>query len=130
MKKIVFFILQIIGLCLINKLGMIIAERFHLPLPGNVLGMLLLFIFLLTGVIKIQWIEEGAQFLNKHLSFFYIPIAVGLMNYGDFFLKNGVALAVILFGSSIIGLCVTGGVTQFSAKGKEEMVHGKHHHTL
>ncbi|HZG72693.1 MAG TPA: CidA/LrgA family protein [Chondromyces sp.] len=132
MRKYALFVLQILGLWLINKAGYWIVDFFHIPLPGNVMGMIILFFLLITRVVKIEWIEHGAGFLNKHLAFFFIPIAVGLMEYGDLILTSGWALATVLFGSSIIGFACTGGLSQLLAKKKiteeeGEKVHERHH---
>jgi holin-like protein len=130
MKQGLIFILQIAVLWLINEIGYVIVEFFHIPIPGNVLGMVILFILLLTGVVKVSWIEKGALFLNKHLAFFFIPISVGLMSYGHFFVKNGLSLAVILLGSSIIGLFITGHASQWMGKEKEGDINERRHYSV
>lgn len=71
------FIVQIALLWAIYQLGNWLAELSHLPVPGNVLGMLILFLLLLTGVVQIHWIEEGADFLLKHLAFSLFPLPLG-----------------------------------------------------
>jgi holin-like protein len=53
-----------------------------LPVPGNVLGIVILFSLLCLGVIRIEQVEEVADFLLKHLMFFFIPIVAGLMEWG------------------------------------------------
>ncbi|KAB7706243.1 murein hydrolase regulator LrgA [Bacillus aerolatus] len=134
MKEGCLFLAQLLFLWLIYQLGLIIADFLHLPIPGNVLGMLILFILLSTKIIKIQWIETGASFLNKHLAFFFVPIAVGLMTYSHLLKESGLALAVVLFGSSMIGMAVTGGLAQFvsakSLKKEEEGSVGEQRHSL
>jgi holin-like protein len=96
------FIGQIALLWAIYQLGNWVAETIHLPLPGNVLGMIILFLLLLTGIIRLPWIEEGADFLLKHLAFFFIPIAVGLMQWIGLFQLSGVQLlASIILGTAV-----------------------------
>ncbi|WP_100331195.1 CidA/LrgA family protein [Bacillus xiapuensis] len=131
MKEGCLFSIQIVILWGINRFGYWLADLWQLPLPGNVLGMLLLFMLLVTKVIKVEWVERGAAFLNKHLTFFFIPIAVGLMMYGELIVKSGLALAAVVFGSSLIGLVITGGVTQTLAKRAEkEVVRNEQHHSI
>ena len=96
------FIGQIALLWAIYQVGNWVAETVHLPLPGNVLGMIILFLLLLTGIIRLPWIEEGADFLLKHLAFFFIPIAVGLMQWIGLFQLSGVQLlASIIMGTAV-----------------------------
>ena len=119
---------------MINEISYFIVNYFSIPMPGNVLGMMILFLLLITNVIKLSWIEQGAAFLNKHLAFFFVPIAVGLMTYGGLIAESGWSLAAVLFGSSILGLAVTGGITQILAKkaNSKEKVESKHerHHII
>lgn len=119
LKFIFVFILQLSVLWVLNELGSIIVQWMHLPIPGNVVGMLLLFILLLTGVIKLEWIDQASSFLLKHLVFFFIPITVGIMTLGPMFLQNGISLLVILIVSGVLGIIVTGGSAQLLAKKRE-----------
>lgn len=92
--------LQFLGQCillwLISWAGDQAAILTNLPIPGNVLGMLLLFVLLLTGVIKLEYIQEAANFLLKHLVFFFIPVAVGLMNWGGLFYTHAAVLTLAI----------------------------------
>lgn len=82
--------------------------------------MILLLILLMTGMVKLHWIEETASFLNKHLGFFFIPICVGLMTMGPFLLKNGFYIISILLLSTSIGIIASGWFTQLFAKDKRK----------
>ena len=126
--KILKYILQIIGLILINKAGFYIVEILNLRIPGNVLGMILLFVLLWTRVVRLEWFEGAADFLVRHLSFFFVPISVGLMTLGGLIAENGIQLAVILFLSAIIGMAFTGVTSNvlIKRKGGEETGNSAH----
>ena len=79
-----------------------------LPVPGNVLGIMVLFLLLSAGVVKERWISEAASFLLRHLVFFFIPVAVGLMNWGAVFYDYGWVLLGAIVGSTALLLLVTG----------------------
>lgn len=72
--------------------------------------------FLLTGIIQLKWVDIGASLLNRHLSFFFIPISVGLMTLGSIFMSSGIRLLFILVLSAIIGIIGTGLTSQLLAK--------------
>lgn len=72
-EKILAFPVQLTVLLVICKLGYYLADLFHLPIPGNVIGMILLFILLQTKVLKVEWIELASGFLVKHLAFSLFP---------------------------------------------------------
>jgi holin-like protein len=65
-------------------LGRGIVTVFHLPLPSSVVGMLVLFIFLLTGIMKLEWIEKASTFQLKHLTLLFIPPIVSLFLSSSF----------------------------------------------
>jgi len=100
--------------------GTQIAERSGLPIPGSVIGVVLLFLLLLSGVIKLKHVEEVADYLLKHLVFFFIPIAVALMNTADIFLENGWILAIAIFFGAIFPFWVTGHITQMLRRRRGE----------
>ncbi len=48
-------------------------------LPGSVMGMVLLFLALLTGIVKAKDIRKVAEFLTKNMTLFFLPAAIGIM---------------------------------------------------
>jgi holin-like protein len=92
------------------------VKFFHIPLPGSVLGMICLFALLSMGVIKEQWLTVATTPLLRHLSFFFIPIAVELMEWGDLFLQKGYLLFLPLVVSTLVALLTTGGIVQIFTK--------------
>jgi holin-like protein len=129
MKKTLIIVIQLFFLWLINEVGYFLVGAFNLPLPGNVLGLVILFVLLLTGVIPLKWVEEASTFLIKHLAFFFIPIAVGLMNFGPLFLQNGISLLIVIIGSAAIGIYVTGAISQRLAEKKVGAANDRSRHS-
>jgi holin-like protein len=103
---------QIGLLFLIFRAGQWGVAWFHLRLPGNVLGMLLLFALLSLGLVRETWIHEGATLLTKHLALFFIPIAVGLMEWWPLFRVEGHWLLLALLVSTLATLLAAGGFVQ------------------
>lgn len=129
-KRVWKFTVQLFILIIIYQAGNIIAQFLRLQIPGNVIGIVLLFVLLWAGVIKVEQIEFAAGWLIKHLGFFFIPISVGLMTLGDIIRINGLSLLIILIVSAFIGIVTAGKMTQtvilFSKKEKVEY----HDHAL
>ncbi len=130
MKKFVLILFQILILITINQLGVMISKWLSLPIPGNVLGMVILFLLLWIGVIRLQWVERASSLLTKHLAFFFIPISVGMMTLGTLFIDSGLVLLFILFISTFIGLLFSGVLAQVLIYKKEEVKTESHHHSL
>lgn len=94
----------IVVICFI---GSFLSTILQLPIPGNVLGLIILLVCLCTGIIKLDKIDLISKFLLDHLAFFFLPAGVGLVaSYG--LIKNSwPILLVICFISTIIIMAVT-----------------------
>lgn len=62
-------------------LGQYIAHFLPFAIPGSVVGMLLLGAALIAGVVKLEWVEEGAALLIKYMAVMFVPLGVGLVAY-------------------------------------------------
>lgn len=89
-----------------------LVKALSLPVPGNVVGVLALFALLSLGVVRLPQVELAADFLLKHLVFFFIPVAVGLMEWGAVFAEHGLVLALAIVASAVLPLLAVGLVTQ------------------
>ena len=121
LRKLLIISAQLGALVGISKAGYLAATALHLPLPGNLVGMLLLFALLRSGLIPQAWIEETSSILTRHLAFFFIPIAVGLMGYSRLLANSGVAVIGTLLGSAAIGICASGFLAQALAHRREDI---------
>lgn len=101
MKRIALIVTQIIGLAIIAGIGNMITEVLHLPLPGTLVGMILLFVLLLSGVVKLEWFEQGAAVLIGELLLFFIPSAIGIIQYSQLFGSTGAMLLGVIVTSII-----------------------------
>lgn len=101
-------IIHIAFIYLFYALGMWIQNIFDLFIPGSVIGLLLLFFCLLFNIIRLEWVEVGAQFMMKHLVIFFIPSTVSLIGYFTLFVGKGIFLVVVTMISTIIVMLVSG----------------------
>ena len=111
---------QILGLWVILRTGEWIAARLPLSIPGNVLGMTILLLLLVLGLVKESWLADGATLLTRHLAFFFVPIAVGLMQWADLLASAGHWLLLTLGLSAFATLLVTGAIVQWLGRRREE----------
>ncbi|SES95739.1 holin-like protein [Natronincola peptidivorans] len=100
----------VIGICFAGEL---INKAFNIPIPGNVLGMMLLLILLTTGIIKLEMIDEIAKFLLDHLAFFFVPAGVGLLSHLDIIKEQWIPIIGVILISTVIVMVVTGLTVQF-----------------
>src|SRR5699024_5728453 len=118
MRNMGLLIIHIIILNILSLVGTWIKDLFNLSVTGSVVGLLLLFILLMTNVIKLEWIEDVAQFLISNLVFFFIPATVGVMNYFDLFKGKGILLILVVLISTILVMGISGLVSQYLVKNK------------
>lgn len=78
------------------------------PVPASVYGLLLLFILLYTKVIKVEQIEETANFFLKIMPALFIPASVSLITVFAALISNIAALMIIIAVSTIVVMLVTG----------------------
>lgn len=93
--------LQLFTILVILLLGKGIVTVFHIPLPGSIIGMILLFFFLLTGIMKVEWIEKVSSFQLKHLTLLFIPPIASLFLSPRFLEVLQWNIIVILLVSSV-----------------------------
>ena len=104
---------QIVLLSIIALLGDAIATLALLPIPGALIGMALLYIALWRRWVRLEWIAAGADILIRDLLLFFVPAAVGIMQYTDLFGTLGAFLVTSVILSIIIVLWVISAATVF-----------------
>lgn len=71
--------------CLVcfELLGTALSDLASLPLPGTVLGMVLLWGALEAGVVRLSWLDDGATTLLGLLGLLFVPAGVGFVAFVD-----------------------------------------------
>lgn len=94
----------IFSLCWIS---VILEKYIPFPIPATVIGLILLFICLVTGILKIENIKEKSDFLLGNMAFFFVPAAVGIINYFDLLKESLIPLLIITVASTVITFAAT-----------------------
>lgn len=96
----------------------------HLPVPGSIIGILLLFLSFQTRILKPSAIEDTANFLLNHLTILFVPAGVGLMQYYGAVKYTWPILLGAVVVCSLVSLVAVGKtaeiVEKISMKGNEE----------
>lgn len=111
--------LQIMALFAFAKLMNVLAAFLHLRIPGTILGILVIFLLLHFNIIKLKWIELGAVYRLENCRFFFIPSAVGVIDYGTLLSQSGTSIVLVVLLSTFVVMLSTGMMTQMIAKRKE-----------
>ena len=89
------------------------------PLPGPVLGMLLLFFWLMRRGRSVHDLDISADGLLKYLALLFVPAGVGVMVYLDAIGDAWLKLGVTLLGSAVITLVATGLTMQWMLRRRD-----------
>ena len=73
-------------------------------IPGSVTGMVLMFISLLTGIVKDHQIRTVATFLTDNMTMFFLPAFMGIMDLWGIIKMNILAWVVVVVASTLMVL--------------------------
>ena len=103
----------------VTCVGEIMKYFIPLPIPGSIYGLILMFVLLLTKVIKVDHVKETGEFLIEIMPLMFIPAGVGLITSSSQLQPFLVPLLVITVVSTFVVMIVTGKVTDFLISKKE-----------
>ena len=90
-----------------------------IPLPGNIIGMVLLLALLCLKIIKPEQISGVSGFFLNHLALFFLPPSIAIMTVGDDVLGQWPLLLFLCIAFTLATLTVTGISTQFFIRRQE-----------
>jgi len=103
---------QFLVVLIISYIGELLNFFIPLPIPGSIYGMVLLFVLLCTGVVKLHQIKDTSAFLIDIMPMLFIPSAVGIMAELDQLTDIWVEVIIITIVTSVLVMAVTGLTTQ------------------
>ena len=106
--------LSLILLC--QLAGEVFVRGLGLPMPGPVVGLLLLLVLLLArdrfkvlarGPLQQDGVENASRGMLAHLSLLFVPAGVGVVQKLDLVAEHGIAIIMVLAVSVVVTLLVT-----------------------
>jgi holin-like protein len=88
-------------------IGEVLVQLLRLPVPGPVVGMLLLFLTLLLRGEAPESLRDTANGLLGHLSLLFVPAGVGVMLHFHRLASEWLPIIVALVASTVITIAVT-----------------------
>ncbi len=105
-----------------SYIGDWISLLLKLPIPGSIVGLLLLFICLYFKIVPEKYIKDGAGFILVILPLFFIPATVGIIQFPNLLSGQGAILIGIVMVSTFMTLIVSGYSSQIVEKKMMERV--------
>ena len=101
-------------------LGESLARLAGIPVPGSVVGMLLLFLALVWRRGVPDDLEQSAQQILKPLTLYFVPASVGIMTMGPLLAKEGIRIGIVMALATLLPLLVCGyGLDYWLSRRKE-----------
>jgi holin-like protein len=110
------FINGITLLLIYQLVGEILVLTLGLPVPGPVLGMILLFLTLLIRGRSSESLDQSSAGLLSHLSLLFVPAGVGIIMHLDLIAEAWLPIALTLVLSTLITLAATAGIFWLAAR--------------
>ena len=107
------YIKQFAIIALMTFIGEVLNLLIPLPVPASIYGMVLLFLCLQTGILKLSQIEETADLLLGVMPIFFISPTVSLMSSIGVIKDSLLGVVVVCVISTAVVMVITGLVAQF-----------------
>lgn len=96
----------------IYSISDIFCKSLKLPIPANVIGMLILFIFLMTGIIKEHHIDKANDILISNMSLLFVPATLAIMEEYKYIKDEIVPFIIVCVFMVIVIMVSTGLIAQ------------------
>ena len=107
LKKLARLATELAVLLAIYLLGCQMAVWFAWPIPGGVIGMVLLLLAFALGVVKPAALQMGASLLMAEMLLFFIPALMSLLDYGGLLRSDGWRILLVIGVSTLMVMLVT-----------------------
>lgn len=106
------FFQQALTLAVILFISKIIEAVMPIPMPASVIGLVLLFIALCTGIVKLEQVESVGTALTNNISFLFVPAGISVINSLPILSKSPILIILLIIISTIFLLVCTGYASQ------------------
>lgn len=103
---------SILYILLFLIIGELVVYLGNLPIAGNIIGMILIFLVLKLKWIKLEDVKPASDKLIQYMILFFVPYGVGLIVFYDMIKAHWIAILISVFASTIITLYVTAFIHQ------------------
>lgn len=107
LKKALRLLVELAILCALFLLGGQLATWLGWPIPGGVMGLVLLLLLFASGVLKPAMLQLGAGWLMAEMLLFFIPALMSLLDYGALIRDEGWRILLVIAVSTLMVMVVT-----------------------
>jgi len=103
---------QLMIIFMISLVGEGISSVFYLPVPGSIIGLVLLFLALQFKLLRLRHISMVGNFLLANMTILFLPPAVGIMDKFQVIAPYLLPIILIVLGAIVLNVCVIAVVVQ------------------
>lgn len=92
--------------------GEALQRLIPLPIPASVYGIVLLFVSLCTGLVKVPQVREAGSFLTSLLPLLFVSPAVGILENWAVIRSDLLALLLLVAASAVTTFAISGRIAQ------------------
>ena len=96
----------------ITFVGELLKYMLPLPIPASIYGMVIMFIGLMTGAIKLDAVKDAGKFLIEIMPLMFIPAAVGLIDTWEVLSPSWLQFVIVTVVTTVVVMAVSGLATQ------------------
>jgi holin-like protein len=96
--------------------GEAIQRLLPLPIPGSVYSLVLLFLALCIGLVKLEQVKDAAHFLTSILPILFVAPAVGIVEYWELVSDNLIPIILLILATTVLTFGISGGITQWLSR--------------
>ncbi|WP_425065309.1 CidA/LrgA family protein [Reyranella sp.] len=85
-----------------------LAKLAGLPVPGSVIGMLLVLALLATRRLSVNSLRRGAEWFIGYMVLFFVPAVMALLDHGELIGLLGLKILAVIVGGTFSVMLVTG----------------------
>ena len=105
--------LQLLIIFGFSFIGNVISNVFRLPVPGSILGMILLFLALQFKILEFRHVDEAGSFLINNMTILFLPACVGIMAKWNLISHFWAQILLIVVAALIINMLILGKLVEW-----------------
>ena len=105
--------LQLLIIFGFSFIGNVISNVFRLPVPGSILGMILLFLAQQFKLLEFRHVDEAGSFLINNMTILFLPAGVGIMAKWNLISHFWAQILLIVVGALVINMLILGKLVEW-----------------
>ncbi len=114
------YVWQLVIILGVSFLGELLNFLIPLPVPASIYGLVIMFVLLITKVIKVETVKETSDFFLVTMPILFIVAGVGVIDYWNIIKPRLIPAVIIMLVVTVIIMVATGRITQMIIKAYEK----------